>query len=141
MNVDMTRSLAFTFCTIDAGPAIAVQKRSCGAESFSDGLETEYRFQIDLETWGENNVDNNVGGDIKVDIKVDNKVDNNVCDDTVNRSRIDQEITDDTVNDTVPQTRTRTTIPYNIRTSPVQHPYKTRGVGPDKGGRLEVIKR
>ena len=105
MNVDMTRSLAFTFCTIDAGPAIAVQKRSCGAESFSDGLETEYRFQIGLETWGDNNVDNNVGGDIKVDnnARSDNKAHNNVGDDTVK----------DTVKH--PQTRTRTT--------PVQHPY------------------
>ncbi len=92
MNVDMTRSLAFTFRTTDGGTAIAVQKRRYGSESFSDGLETEYQFRIGRETWG----DNNARSDNKVDIKVDN----NVWNDTVKH----------------PQTRTRTTIPYNIRT-------------------------
>ena len=120
MNVDMTKNLTYAFCNSYGGPAIAVQKRGSGAESFSGGLDHEYRVQIGLETWG----DNNARGDIKVDIKVDNKVDNNVWDDTVNRSRIDQETTDDTVKR--PQTRTRTTTPYNIRTRSVQHPYKSQ---------------
>ena len=138
MNVDMTKNLTYASCTTNGGTAIAVKKRGSGAKSLGAGLETEYRVQIDLETWGDNNargdnevdikvdnkVDNNARGDIKVDIKVDNKVDNNVWDDTVNRSRIDQETTDDTVKH--PQTRTRTTTPYNTRTSPVQHPYKSQ---------------
>ena len=138
MNVDMTKNLTYASCTTNGGTAIAVKKRGSGAESFSGGLDHEYRVQIGLETWGDNNargdnevdikvdnkVDNNARGDIKVDIKVDNKVDNNVWDDTVNRSRIDQETTDDTVKH--PQTRTRTTTPYNIRTRSVQHPYKSQ---------------
>ena len=110
MNVDMTKNLTYAFCNSDGGPAIAVQKRGSGSERFSAGLETEYWFQIGRETRG----GNNARGDNKVDIKVDNKVDNNAWDDTVN----------DTVKH--PQTRTRTTTPYNIRTRPVQHPYKTR---------------
>ena len=114
MNVDMTRRFTFTFCTTGGGTIITVQKRSCGAERFSDGLENEYRSQIGLETWGDNKVDNNVRGDIKVDNKVDIKVDNNLWNDTVN----------DTVKH--PQTRTRTTTPYNTCTRPVQHPYKKR---------------
>ena len=97
MNVDMTKNLTYAFCTIDGGTAIAVQKRGSVSERFSHGLENEYRSQISLETWG----DNNARGDNKVDIKVDNKVDNNVWNDTVN----------DTVKH--PQTRTRTTTPYN----------------------------
>ena len=111
MNVDMTKNLTYASCTTNGGPAIVVQKRGSGAESFSGGLETEYRSRIDREAWGDNNtrgdnkvdikVDNNASGDNKVDIKVDNKVDNNVWDDTVN----------DTVKH--PQTRTRTTTPYN----------------------------
>ena len=102
MNVDMTKNLTYAFCNSDGGPAIAVQKRGSGAESFSGGLDHEYRVQIGLETWG----DNNARGDIKVNNKVDNKV------------------WGDTVNDTVkrPQIRTRTTTPYNTRTRPVQHP-------------------
>ena len=120
MSVDTTKNLTYAFCTIDGGSAIAVQKRGSGVknrtESFSAGPETEYRVQIGLETWSDNNA--------RGDIKVDNKVDNNVWDDTVNRSRIDQETTDDTVKH--PQTRTRTTTPYNTRTSPVQHPYKSQ---------------
>ena len=119
MSVDMTRSLAFTFCTTDGGNAIAVQKCGSGSESFSDELETVYRFQIGLETWGDNNakgdnkvdnkVDNNAGGNIKVD----NKVDNNVWDDTVKH----------------PQTRTRTTTPYKTRTTSVQDSYNIRTGG------------
>lgn len=87
-----------------------VRKRGSVSERFSHGLENEYRSQIGLETWGDNND--------RGDIKVDNKVDINVWDDTVNRSRINIETIDDTVNDTVkrPQTRTRTTIQYNTRT-------------------------
>jgi hypothetical protein len=106
MNVDMTKNLTYAFCNSDGGPGIAVQKRGSGAESFSGGLDHEYRVQIGLETWG----DNNARGDIKVNNKVDNKV------------------WGDTVNDTVkhPQTRTRTTTPYNIRTRSVQHPYKSQ---------------
>ena len=106
MSVDMTKSFAFTVCTTDGGTAIAVQKRGSVSERFSGGLDHEYRVQIGLETWG----DNNARGDIKVNNKVDNKV------------------WGDTVNDTVkrPQTRTRTTTPYNTRTSPVQHPYKSQ---------------
>ena len=102
MSVDMTKSFAFTVCTTDGGTAIAVQKRGSVSERFSGGLDHEYRVQIGLETWG----DNNARGDIKVDNKV----------------------WGDTVNDTVkrPQTRTRTTTPYNTRTSPVQHPYKSQ---------------
>lgn len=138
MSIDMAKNLTYAFCTTGGGTAIAVQKSRCVAESFSVRLETEYRFRIGQETWGDNKVDNNARGDNKVGIKVGNnakgdnkvdiKVDNNIWDDTVNRSRIDQETTDDTVNDTVkhPQTRTRTTTPYNTRTSPVQHPYKKR---------------
>ena len=109
MSVDTTKNLTYAFCTIDGGSAIAVQKRGSGAESFSGGLDHEYRVQIGLETWG----DNNARGDIKVDIKVDNnargdikvdiKVDNNVGDDTVKH----------------PQPRTRTTTPYNTRTTSV----------------------
>ena len=124
MSVDMTKNLTYAFCTSDGGSAIAVQKRERSAESFNDGLEAEYRSRIDREAWGDNNtrgdnkvdikVDNNASGDNKVDIKVDNKVDNNVWNDTVN----------DTVKH--PQPRTRTTTPYNTRTSSVQHPYKTR---------------
>ena len=104
MSVDMTKSFAFTVCTTDGGTAIAVQKRGSVSERFSGGLDHEYRVQIGLETWG----DNNARGDIKVNNKVDNKV------------------WGDTVNDTVkrPQIRTRTTTPYNTRTSPVQQPYK-----------------
>lgn len=81
MNVDMPKNLTYAFCTINGGTSIAVKKRRCGAESFSDGLVTEYRLRIGRETWGDNNVrgdnkvDNNVRGDIKVDNKVDNKVD------------------------------------------------------------------
>ena len=71
MNVDMPTNLTYAFCTINGGTSIAVKKRRCGAESFSDGLVTEYRLRIGRETWG----DNNVMGDIKVDNKVDNKVD------------------------------------------------------------------
>ena len=71
MNVDMPKNLTYAFCTINGGTSIAVKKRRCGAESFSDGLVTEYRLRIGRETWG----DNNVRGDIKVDNKVDNKVD------------------------------------------------------------------
>ncbi len=106
MSVDMTKSFAFTVCTTDGGTAIAVQKRGSVSERFSGGLDHEYRVQIGLETWG----DNNARGDIKVNNKVDNKV------------------WGDTVNDTVkhPQTRTRTTTPYNIRTRSVQHPYKSQ---------------
>ena len=89
MSVDMSKNLTYVFCTIDGGPAIAVQKRGSGAESFSGGLDHEYRVQIGLETWGDNNA--------RGDIKVDNKVDNNVWNDTVKH----------------PQTRTRTTTPYN----------------------------
>ena len=59
MSVDMTRSFAFIFCTTDDVTSIVVQKSRCGAESFSAGLETEYRFQIGLESWGDNKVDNN----------------------------------------------------------------------------------
>ena len=124
MNVDMTSRYAITFCHTDGGTTIAVEKRERSAESFNDGLEAEYRARIDREAWGDNNtrgdnkvdikVDNNARGDNKVDIKVDNKVDNNVWNDTVN----------DTVKH--PQPRTRTTTPYNTRTSPVQHPYKNR---------------
>ena len=124
MSVDMTKNLTYAFCTSDGGSAIAVQKRERSAESFNDGLEAEYRSRIDREAWGDNNtrgdnkvdikVDNNARGDNKVDIKVDNKVDNNVWNDTVN----------DTVKH--PQPRTRTTTPYNTRTSSVQHPHKKR---------------
>ena len=109
MSVDMTKNLIYALCTIDGGPAIVVQKRGSVSERFSHGLENEYRSQIDLETWGDNNVrgdikvdnkvDINPRGDNKVDIKVDNKLDNNVWDDTVNRSRTDIETRDDTVND------------------------------------------
>jgi hypothetical protein len=93
MSVDMTKNLIYAFCTIDGGPAIVVQKRGSGVKRFGVGLETEYRFQIGPETWG----DNNTRGDIKVDnnargdIKVDNKVDNKIWDDTVNRFRTMQE--------------------------------------------------
>ena len=106
MNVDMTKNLTYAFCNSDGGPAIAVQKRGSGAESFSGGLDHEYRVQIGLETWGDNSA--------KGDIKVDNKVDNNLGDDTVK----------DTVKH--PQIRTRTTPPYNTRTRSVQHPYKSQ---------------
>ena len=95
MNVDMTKSYAFTFCGTDGGITIAVEKSQYAAECFSTKLETEYRSRIGFETWG----DNNARGDNKVDIKVDNKVDNNVGDDTVKH----------------PQPRTRTI--------PGQHPY------------------
>ena len=124
MSVDMTRSFAFTFCTTGGGTAIAVQKRGSGVkngtESFSAGPETEYRFQTGLETWG----DNNIGGDIKVD----NKVDNNAGGDNKVDNKVDNNVWDDTVNETVkhPQIRLRTITPYNTRTRPVQHPYKTR---------------
>ena len=93
MNIDMTRSFEFTFCTIDDVTAIAVQKSRCVAESFSAGLETEYRFQIGLESWGDNKVDNNAGGD--------NKVDNN-------RSRVDNKVVN---------IAPRTTAPCNTRTT------------------------
>ena len=73
------------FCNTDGGTAIAVQKRGSVSERFSGGLDHEYRVQIGLETWGDNNargdikvdnkVDNNARGDIKVDNKVDNKMD------------------------------------------------------------------
>ena len=138
MSADMTRNLAFTVCTTGGCTATVVQKRGSVSERFNHGLENEYQSQIDSETWGDNNargdnkvdnkVDNNARGDIKVDNKVDIKIDNNVWDDTVNRYRIDIETIDDTVSDTVkrPQTRTRTTTPYNTRTRPVQHPYKKR---------------
>lgn len=106
MNVDMTKSYAFTFCDTDGGTTIAVEKSRYAAESFNAELETEYRPRIGLETWG----DNSGRGDIKVD--------NNVGDDTVK----------DTVKH--PQTRTRTTPvqhPYNetqfcTTTIPVQDP-------------------
>ena len=136
MNVDMTKSYAFTFYDTDGGTTIAVEKSSYAAESFNAELETEYRSRIGLEAWGDNKVDNNAWGDIKVDNKVDDnakgdnkvdiKVDNNIWDDTVNRSRIGLEIRDDTENDTVNrfQTRNRTTTPYNTRTRSVQHSYK-----------------
>jgi len=93
MNVDMTKNLGYAFCNSDGGPAIVVQKRGSGAESFSGGLETEYRLRIGRETWG----DNNTRGDNKVDIKVDNKVDNNARGD----NKVDNNVGDDTVNDTV----------------------------------------
>ena len=120
MSADMTRNLAFTVCATGGWTATVVQKRGSVSERFNHGLENKYRSQIDSETWGDNNA--------RGDNKVDNKVDNNVCDDTVNRYRIDIETIDDTVNDTVkhPQTRTRTTTPYNTRTRPVQQPYKKR---------------
>ena len=98
MNVDMTKNLTYAFCNSYGGPAIAVQKRGSGAESFSGGLDHEYRVQIGLETWG----DNNARGDNKVDIKVDNKVDNNVGDDTVKH----------------PQPRTRTTPGQHLYNEP-----------------------
>ena len=81
-----------------------------GAEP--DQNPTRTRPEVD------NKVDNNAGGDSEVDNKVDNnargdnKVDNNVGDDTVKH----------------PQPRTRTTTPYNTRTtrrnSVQQYPYK-----------------
>ncbi|MBQ6140157.1 MAG: hypothetical protein IJI54_02640 [Kiritimatiellae bacterium] len=103
MNVDMTKSYAFTLCNTDGGTTITVEKSRYDAESFNAELETEYRSRIGFEKWG--------------DIKVDNKVDYNIWDDTVNHS----------------QPRIRTTPaqhPYNeqqSRTTPVlvQDPNET----------------
>ena len=122
MNIDVMKSLAFTFCTTDSWTATAVQKRGSVSKCFSHGLENEYRSQTGLETLG----DNNDRGDIKVDNKVDIKVDNKV--DIKIDNKVDNKVWGDTVNDTVkrPQIRTRTTTPYNTRTRPVQHPYKKR---------------
>lgn len=109
MNVDMTRRYAITFCHTDGGTTIAVEKSRYAAESFNAELETGYRSRIGLEAWGDNNargdnkVDNKVYNNTRGDIKVDIKVDNNVGDDTVKH----------------PQPRTRTTTPYNTRTTSV----------------------
>ena len=110
MNVDMTKSYAFTFCGTDGGITIAVEKSQYTAECFSTKLETEYRSRIGFETWGDN----------KVDIKVDNKVGNNTRGDI----KVDNNVVDDSVKH--PQTRTRSTTPYNTRTRFVQHSYKKR---------------
>ena len=84
MNIDKTKNLTYAFCTIDGRTAVAVKKRGSVSERFSHGLENEYRSQIGLETWGDNNargdnkvdnkVDNNARGDNKVDNKIDNKI-------------------------------------------------------------------
>ena len=105
MSVDMTKSYAFTFCDTDGGTTIAVEKSRYAAESFNAELETEYRARIGLDAWGDNNAwgDNKVYNNTRGDIKVDIKVDNNVGDDTVKH----------------PQPRTRTTTPYNTRTTSV----------------------
>ena len=114
MNVDMPKNLTYAFCTTDGGTALVVEKSRYAAESFNAELETDNRSRIGLETWGDNNA--------KGDIKVDNKVDNNVGDDTVKH----------------PQPRTRTTTPYNTRTTSVTatrrnsvqqpYPYKIRAM-------------
>ena len=113
MNVDMTRRYAITFCHTDGGTTIAVEKSRYAAESFNAELETGYRSRIGLEAWGDNNArgDNKVDNNAWGDIKVDNKVDNNARSD----NKADNNVGDDTVKDTVkhPQTRTRTTTPYN----------------------------
>ena len=105
MSVDMTKSYAFTFCDTDGGTTIAVEKSRYAAESFNAELETEYRARIGLDAWGDNNAwgDNKVYNNTRGDIKVDIKEDNNVGDDTVKH----------------PQPRTRTTTPYNTRTTSV----------------------